>query len=102
MGEAASALRRSKLNCPKSTKTSSESQRIVFESGDLSREAGQPKTSVAVSTPPRWPEGIAIVGMGAHFPGCPSVDKFWESLTAGANLLSQATDAEMRNAGVDP
>jgi phthiocerol/phenolphthiocerol synthesis type-I polyketide synthase E len=50
----------------------------------------------------RWPEGIAIVGMGARFPGSPSVDAFWEHLTAGTSLLSQATDQELRNAGVDP
>ncbi len=50
----------------------------------------------------RWPEGIAIVGMGARFPGSPSVDAFWEHLKAGTSLLSQATDEELRNAGVDP
>lgn len=50
----------------------------------------------------RWPEGIAIVGMGARFPGAPSVDAFWEHLTAGTSLLSQATDEELGNAGVDP
>jgi phthiocerol/phenolphthiocerol synthesis type-I polyketide synthase E len=50
----------------------------------------------------RWPEGIAIVGMGARFPGSPSVEAFWEHLTAGTSLLSQATDEELRDAGVDP
>ena len=50
----------------------------------------------------RWPEGIAVVGMGARFPGSPSVAAYWEHLTAGTSLLSQATDAELREAGVDP
>jgi acyl transferase domain-containing protein/NAD(P)-dependent dehydrogenase (short-subunit alcohol dehydrogenase family) len=50
----------------------------------------------------RRPEGIAIVGMGAHFPGSPSVDAYWKHLTAGTSLLSQATDEELRQAGVDP
>jgi phthiocerol/phenolphthiocerol synthesis type-I polyketide synthase E len=50
----------------------------------------------------RWPEGIAIVGMGARFPDSPSINAFWEHLTAGTSLLSQATDEELRNAGVDP
>lgn len=75
----------------------------MFESADLSREVCQPKSLGADSTiTTRWPEGIAIVGMGARFPGSPSVDAFWEHLTAGTSLLSHATDEELRDAGVDP
>jgi phthiocerol/phenolphthiocerol synthesis type-I polyketide synthase E len=68
----------------------------------LSKEVCQlrsPGAGPTITT--RWPEGIAIVGMGACFPGSPSVDVFWEHLTAGTSLLSQATDEELRNAGVD-
>lgn len=54
------------------------------------------------TTPTRWSEGIAIVGMGARFPGSPTVAAFWEHLKAGTSLLSQATDEELRNSGVDP
>jgi phthiocerol/phenolphthiocerol synthesis type-I polyketide synthase E len=69
----------------------------------LSKEVCQPKslrTGPTITAP--WPEGIAIVGMGARFPGSPSVDAFWEHLKAGTSLLSQATDEELRNAGVHP
>jgi phthiocerol/phenolphthiocerol synthesis type-I polyketide synthase E len=51
---------------------------------------------------PRWQDSVAIIGMGARFPGCPSVDKYWEQLAAGRNLLSEASDAELRSVGVDP
>ena len=50
----------------------------------------------------RWREGIAIVGMSARFPGCRSVGEYWEKIAAGADLLSQATDAELMAVGVDP
>jgi phthiocerol/phenolphthiocerol synthesis type-I polyketide synthase E len=76
---------------------------LCFESADLSKEVCQSKSlgaGPAVTT--RWAEGIAIVGMGARFPGSPSVDAFWGHLTAGTNLLSQATDEDVRDAGVDP
>src|SRR5882724_10309453 len=49
-----------------------------------------------------WSESIAIIGMGARFPGCPSVQAYWEQLIAGRNLLSKATDADLRAAGIDP
>ena len=49
-----------------------------------------------------WREGIAIVGMSARFPGCPSVDVYWEKILAGADLLSAPSDDELRAAGVDP
>jgi phthiocerol/phenolphthiocerol synthesis type-I polyketide synthase E len=49
-----------------------------------------------------WRESIAIIGMGARFPGCPSVQAYWEQLIAGRNLLSEATDADLRAAGIDP
>ena len=42
----------------------------------------------------RWREGIAIVGMGARFPGCRSVGEYWAKVAAGESLLSEATDEE--------
>ncbi len=69
----------------------------------MTRQVSQPSLPDAVpADTPRWREGIAIVGMGARFPRSPSVDAYWQQLTAGADLLSQATDAELRTAGVDP
>ena len=50
----------------------------------------------------RWREGIAIVGMGARFPGCRSVAEYWEKIAAGVSLLSAPSDEELRAAGVDP
>jgi len=40
--------------------------------------------------------------MGARFPGSPSVDAFWQHLTDGTSLLTQATDEDLRNAGLSP
>jgi len=50
----------------------------------------------------RWREGIAIVGMGARFPGCRSVGEYWEKIAAGVSLLSAPSDEELRAAGLDP
>jgi phthiocerol/phenolphthiocerol synthesis type-I polyketide synthase E len=80
-----------------------ENQRFIFESAELSKDVCHPRSlGAGPTTPTRWSEGIAIVGMGARFPGSPSVDAFWEHLKAGTSLLSQATDEELRNSGVDP
>jgi phthiocerol/phenolphthiocerol synthesis type-I polyketide synthase E len=49
-----------------------------------------------------WNEIIAIVGMGARFPGCASLAAYWEKLSRGASLLSTASEEEMRGAGIDP
>jgi phthiocerol/phenolphthiocerol synthesis type-I polyketide synthase E len=69
----------------------------------LTRQVSQPPfPDAAPAITPRWREGIAIVGMTARFPGSPSVDAYWEHIAAGKSLLSQATDAELRSAGVDP
>ncbi len=95
-------LHRFKLNCLAGKKPTGKPEKCVGGE-DLSRQVCQPKSPGAAPTiTSRWREGIAIVGMGARFPGSPSVDAFWEHLTAGTSLLSQATDAELRNAGVDP
>jgi len=50
----------------------------------------------------RWREGIAIVGMGARFPGCRSVGEYWEKIAAGVSLLSAPSGEELRAAGLDP
>ena len=49
-----------------------------------------------------WKEGIAIVGMSARFPGCPSLHTYWEKISAGASLLSSMTDEDLLAAGIDP
>ena len=49
-----------------------------------------------------WSEGVAIIGMAARFPGCASVDQYWENLLAGKDLLSKAGDEDLRLAGIDP
>ncbi len=68
----------------------------------MSKEVFDPRSlGVGPTITARWPEGIAIVGMGARFPGSPSVGAYWEHLKAGTSLLSQATDEELRDAGVD-
>ena len=50
----------------------------------------------------RWREGIAIVGIGARFPGCRSVGEYWEKIAAGVSLLSAPSDEELQAVGVDP
>jgi acyl transferase domain-containing protein/NAD(P)-dependent dehydrogenase (short-subunit alcohol dehydrogenase family)/acyl carrier protein len=76
---------------------------MVSETTDFGGGVCQPALpGSGTSTASPRPEGIAIVGMGAHFPGSPSVDAYWKNLTAGTSLLSQATDEELRQAGIDP
>ena len=69
----------------------------------MTRQVSQPPfPDPASENTPRWREGIAIVGMGARFPRSPSVDAYWRHLTEGADLLAQATDAELRSVGINP
>ena len=49
-----------------------------------------------------WRDNIAIVGMSARFPGCVSVQSYWERILAGNSLLSRATDADLQSAGINP
>jgi phthiocerol/phenolphthiocerol synthesis type-I polyketide synthase E len=68
----------------------------------LTKQVSQPPPGAVPATTARWPEGIAIVGMAARFPGSPSVNAYWHHLVAGDSLLSHATDSDLRDAGVDP
>ncbi|NEZ64962.1 SDR family NAD(P)-dependent oxidoreductase [Leptolyngbyaceae cyanobacterium CCMR0082] len=45
---------------------------------------------------------IAIVSMAGQFPGAPDVASFWQNLQAGVESISQFSDQELLQAGVDP
>ncbi|GAB4009943.1 hypothetical protein GCM10028808_19740 [Spirosoma migulaei] len=49
--------------------------------------------------PDQTAEKIAIVGLGALFPGATSPDEFWANLLANKSLISEATTADF---GADP
>jgi len=52
---------------------------------------------------PSLPEGaIAVIGMAAHLPGAPDVERYWENLRAGTECITRFTDEELEAAGVDP
>lgn len=59
-------------------------------------------TQPIAPTPAPWPDGIAIIGMSARFPGSGNVQEFWNRLLAGEILISDLSDDELRSAGVDP
>jgi acyl transferase domain-containing protein len=49
------------------------------------------------------PEGaIAVVGMAAHLPGAPDIERYWENLRSGTESITRFTDEELEAAGVDP
>ncbi len=52
--------------------------------------------------PPRKGNDIAIVGMAGRFPGANSVADFWANLVAGVESISELTDRQLEDAGVDP
>ncbi|WP_158750018.1 type I polyketide synthase [Acidobacterium sp. S8] len=49
----------------------------------------------------KWSDSIAIVGMGARFPGARNVREFWKKLEAGDSLISTLSENELRVAGVE-
>ncbi|MEJ2539784.1 MAG: polyketide synthase, partial [Gemmatimonadota bacterium] len=59
-------------------------------------------------SPPGSPTGesdgpfVAVVGMAAHLPGAPDLDRFWARLRAGAESIRHFTEEELEKAGVDP
>ena len=68
----------------------------------MTRQVNQPPfPDPAQENTTRWREDSAIVGMGARFPRSPSVETYWRHLTEGADRLTQATDAELRSAGIN-
>ena len=46
------------------------------------------------------PNDVAVIGMCGRFPGAPDLDRFWNRLRAGDDLLTTFTDAELASAGV--
>lgn len=45
---------------------------------------------------------IAIIGMSGRFPGANSLEEFWNNLKQGVESISQFTDEELIESGVDP
>ncbi len=45
---------------------------------------------------------VAIIGMAGRFPGANTVEAFWRNLSAGVESVTFFTDAQLREAGVDP
>jgi amino acid adenylation domain-containing protein len=45
---------------------------------------------------------IAVIGMAGRFPGAENLHQYWENLAKGRITLRQATDDELKDAGVDP
>ncbi|MFQ6026843.1 MAG: type I polyketide synthase, partial [Dehalococcoidia bacterium] len=46
-------------------------------------------------------EGVAVIGMAGRFPGAKNVRDFWENLRAGVESISQLTDADLTESGVN-
>ena len=46
-------------------------------------------------------DGIAIVGMAGRFPGAANVSAFWQNLVSGVDAISQFSDKDLEEAGVD-
>ncbi len=45
---------------------------------------------------------IAIIGMSCRFPGANDIDEFWKNLCEGVESVTQLSDEELLEAGVDP
>ncbi|EMS73637.1 type I polyketide synthase [Ruminiclostridium cellobioparum] len=45
---------------------------------------------------------IAIIGMSCRFPGANNIDEFWKNLCEGVESVTQLSDEELLEAGVDP
>src|SRR5579871_4627980 len=55
----------------------------------MDRELSYPRTA------------IAVVGMGARFPGARNLQEFWENIRGGVESIRRLSDAELLAAGVD-
>ena len=44
---------------------------------------------------------IAIIGMSGRFPGARNVDEFWQNLCNGVESITQFSDEDLLQAGVD-
>ncbi|UVW28153.1 non-ribosomal peptide synthetase/type I polyketide synthase [Massilia sp. H6] len=47
-------------------------------------------------------QDIAIVGMAGKFPGANDIDAFWRNLCAGVESVTELSDQQLQDAGVDP
>ncbi|SEP95190.1 type I polyketide synthase [Thalassovita taeanensis] len=56
----------------------------------------------AQDTPLAPAADIAIVGMAAHLPGAPTIEKYWENLKAGVQSIRRLSEAELLDAGEAP
>ncbi|UPV79864.1 type I polyketide synthase [Bacillus rugosus] len=44
---------------------------------------------------------IAVVGMAGKFPGAANIDEYWSNISKGIESVTQFTDEELKDAGVD-
>ncbi len=45
---------------------------------------------------------IAVVGMAAHLPGAPDINRYWANLVAGTESIRALSEAELLAAGESP
>ncbi|MBW8831940.1 MAG: amino acid adenylation domain-containing protein [Burkholderiales bacterium] len=72
----------------------------VTECADAKCAPAEPAAPHAVR-PMRNGNDIAIVGMAGRFPGANSVAEFWANLVAGVESITELTDQQLDNAGVE-
>jgi len=46
-------------------------------------------------------DAVAIIGMNGRFPGSPDIERYWQNLRAGTELITVLTPAQLSAAGVD-
>ena len=54
------------------------------------------------TTPQERRAAVAIVGMAGRFPDAPTIELFWENLTAGVRSIRSFSTEEVLAAGADP
>jgi amino acid adenylation domain-containing protein len=82
---------------------------LAERAGNGSAPSARPPSAVAAAAPvpAHGPAAgargrVAVVGMAGRFPGAPNVAAFWQNLREGRESIAVLTDAELREAGVDP
>jgi acyl transferase domain-containing protein len=58
-------------------------------------------TNKVVNASKRWSDSIAIIGMSARFPQTENVQEYWKHLLAGDILITDFSEIDVRNAGVN-
>lgn len=46
-------------------------------------------------------DGIAVIGMAGKFPGCETIQEYWEKITKGEELLTRFSEEELKTKGVE-